>query len=82
MNNQGSHKHSPLVQGNPGGCCPEIGITIFDDDGVEWEQCPCCEKIGRVYIVGTESLLIPNEIGQRFLKVLRQNLAIGGYKKL
>lgn len=73
---RGSHKHSPLMQGNPGGCCPEYGIQYFDETGQEWEECPCCGQIGKVYVLGPECLMSVAEIAREAVDIFKKKLLI------
>ncbi len=73
-------KHSPLMQGNPFGTCPEYG-DIFYENGQEMERCPVCGRVGKVIILGLDSLVTPTQIGKEFIQNLKNNLAMFKYSE-
>ncbi len=69
-------KHSPLVQGNPGGYCPELGVSFLDEEtGQEWEICPVCGETGKVYVLGPESVMTLGDIAKEFIENFKKNSA-------
>lgn len=63
-------KHSPRMQGNPGGTCPEYGTSFIGKDGQEWERCPVCGHEGRVYIVSNPFLTL-QQIAEQAVEALK-----------
>lgn len=65
--------HSPLMQGNPFGTCPEYG-DFFYENGQEMERCSVCGKVGKVIILKPDCLMTSKQIAQDFTQFLKKNL--------